>query len=354
MSSNNKEYQKTYMRKRRQSKTLQKIINSLREHVKEYVETLRERVKDGKAEPLRECVKEFIEPLQECVKELQKPLRECVKELPGENGEIRSKTAILPENGGIFNASPVLVGGRGDVFLNNNTNKSNNSIISTLTHVEVKRGLGTKEKTYKKEKNFSTKNIKIYAPDFEIFYKTYPNKNGKDSASKYWERFRKAGSLPDLVYLLACVDIFKRSGQWQRDDGCYIPMCSSWVYKRRWVDIPEERVKAYIEQNKAWQARKEEEAAKAEEKAREREKKEVAEHAEYTRKKAESLEKLKSLALPATNEWRMWDANKKHNFCMSLHQMADYITIYDINEEIERREKLKAEQPAADADRRAG
>lgn len=357
MSTNDKDYQQKYMQRKRLEKTLPRIIKSLQVCVKIFAKTLQECVKDSEAEPLHKCVKECIEPLQVCVKdlfELQKPLQDCVKDLPPKNGEIRSKTQILPQNGEISDTSPVLVGGRGDVFLNKNTNKSNDSIISTLTHVEVKRGLGIKEKTYKKEKNFSTKNTKIYAADFEIFYKHYPNKNGKASASKYWERFRRAGSLPELPYLLACVEIFKRSSQWQKDEGCYVPMCSTWVYNRRWEDLPEEKVKAYIEQKKAWQARVEEEKEKAEKEAREKEKKEAAEHAEYSKEKAESLEKLKSIALPASNEWRVWNVDKKHVFCISLHQIADYITIYDISEEIERREKLKAGQPAADAGRMAG
>jgi len=340
MSSNDKEYQRKYMRRQRLPDALRKIINSLQECVKEYAKTLRECVKDGEAEPLRVSVKESIEPLQVCVKdlfELQKPLQVCVKDSQGENGEIRSKTQVLPGNGEISDASLVLVGGRGAISINNSI-KSNNSIIGILTDVEVKRGLGTKEKTYKKEK-FS-KNF--YSADFEIFYRHYPNKSGKSPAFKRWERFKRAGSLPDLFYLLACVAILKRSSGWQNEDGRYIPMCSTWVGNRRWEDLDEAKVKEYIEKEKAWKARQEEERAMAEKEEAEKKNRMAKEQAECEREKAESLEKLKRAAIPSFNEWDEFDISAKHNFCVSLG--LPQVTIFDILDEVLRREK----QPAAD------
>ena len=74
-----------------------------------------------------------------------------------------------------------------------------------------------------------------YKPDwFDALWKIYPKKNARLAAQKKWDALK-----PDRETcraILAGLERDKRSEQWQRDGGKYIPMLSTYLNQRRWED----------------------------------------------------------------------------------------------------------------------
>jgi hypothetical protein len=68
---------------------------------------------------------------------------------------------------------------------------------------------------------------------FETFWAVYPKKAGKVPAKK---SFAKAIKKRPLAEMLADLDRFKRSDQWRRDGGQYIPHAATWLNQERWND----------------------------------------------------------------------------------------------------------------------
>ncbi len=81
-----------------------------------------------------------------------------------------------------------------------------------------------------------------YTPAFEEFWKAYPRPVGKGAAFKAWTR---AKLNPDLAQQLhASLTIQRKSEQWTRNNGQFIPHPATWLNQRRWEDEtrkPEER-----------------------------------------------------------------------------------------------------------------
>jgi hypothetical protein len=69
--------------------------------------------------------------------------------------------------------------------------------------------------------------------EFEKFWSAYPKKIGRGAAETSWLRAKINGELPEL---LAALDEQKRSEQWQKDGGQYIPNPATWLNQKRWMD----------------------------------------------------------------------------------------------------------------------
>lgn len=74
---------------------------------------------------------------------------------------------------------------------------------------------------------------KGYDVSFSAFWNAYPRKVGKGAAQK---AFSKVGVPLDT--LLTALEQQKRSDQWNRDGGQYIPYPATWLNQRRWEDEP--------------------------------------------------------------------------------------------------------------------
>ena len=68
---------------------------------------------------------------------------------------------------------------------------------------------------------------------FEVFWNDYPRKEKK---SKAREAFEKVDA--DISVLLKALEWQKRSHDWTKDGGQYIPQPTSWLNQRRWEDEP--------------------------------------------------------------------------------------------------------------------
>ena len=88
-----------------------------------------------------------------------------------------------------------------------------------------------KEKNQKKEKRTNT-----ITPlcGFDSFWKEYPKKVSKQEAVKAFNKLEPNTTLLDTI--LEALRAQKRSSDWTRDNGQYIPHPATWLNQRRWED----------------------------------------------------------------------------------------------------------------------
>ena len=70
--------------------------------------------------------------------------------------------------------------------------------------------------------------------DFERFWNAYPRHTAKANATKAFNKLKPDDALIDKM--LKAIEQQKKSDQWQRDNGQYIPHPSTWLNQRRWED----------------------------------------------------------------------------------------------------------------------
>lgn len=93
----------------------------------------------------------------------------------------------------------------------------------------------TANKNDKNNKNVkNNKNTLIYSPEFLKLWECYPKKTGKGKA---YESFNKIGVDEQLLSkMIDAVNAIKNTNDWQKENGRYIPMLSTWLNQRRWED----------------------------------------------------------------------------------------------------------------------
>lgn len=85
------------------------------------------------------------------------------------------------------------------------------------------------------EDSAEPKNGSIYPEDFKQFWDAYPKKEGKGGALKIWKRDKCKAILPDI---LKALESYKRSAQWTKEGGQFIPNPEKWLNKRQYDDEP--------------------------------------------------------------------------------------------------------------------
>ena len=83
----------------------------------------------------------------------------------------------------------------------------------------------------------------LAAKRFEEFWSAYPRKVGKKAAEVAWKKIRPDSELHNRV--IAAVNSAKKTDQWQREGGRFIPNPATWLNQGRWDD--EYGVKNYDE-----------------------------------------------------------------------------------------------------------
>ena len=71
---------------------------------------------------------------------------------------------------------------------------------------------------------------------FDEFWKAYPRKESKPTARKAFDRINPDDEL--LKKMIASIERWKGSSQWQEDGGRYIPYPATWLNQQRWEDEP--------------------------------------------------------------------------------------------------------------------
>lgn len=72
-----------------------------------------------------------------------------------------------------------------------------------------------------------------YTEDFETFWKNYPNAVSKKKSFEAWQ---KAKDKPDISTILQKLELQKKTDQWQKDNGQFIPMSTTYINQARWDD----------------------------------------------------------------------------------------------------------------------
>lgn len=73
---------------------------------------------------------------------------------------------------------------------------------------------------------------------FDEFWKAYPKKSGKQYALKAWNKAKPTAELHEKI--MRAVEAQKRSDQWLRDNGRYIPNPATWINGGYWDNETEE------------------------------------------------------------------------------------------------------------------
>jgi hypothetical protein len=71
---------------------------------------------------------------------------------------------------------------------------------------------------------------------FESFWKAYPKKVGKGDAEKEFVKARVNGTIDAL---LTALEVQKRTDDWIKEGGKFIPYPAKWIKQRRWEDEPQ-------------------------------------------------------------------------------------------------------------------
>ena len=115
---------------------------------------------------------------------------------------------------------------------------ANNGVNNTLINKSI-----TQDKTktrHRQDKDIDTstpnppKGADAITERFDTFWKAYPKKTGKGAAEKAFQKIKPSGDL--LQKMLKAIEAQKRSDQWQRDNGQFIPLPTTWLNQKRWED----------------------------------------------------------------------------------------------------------------------
>ena len=98
----------------------------------------------------------------------------------------------------------------------------------TDTETDIENETRAHARTRAREKNAETEKR------FERFWTAYPRKVGKKEALKAFTRASPDDAL--LERMLTAVEKYKRSDQWTRDAGAFIPNPATWINQERWTD----------------------------------------------------------------------------------------------------------------------
>ena len=89
--------------------------------------------------------------------------------------------------------------------------------------------------TYQEYKNIRKKEKpKIYSSNFLIFWNAYPRKKNKGSAERAFKKINPDKSF--LNEILSKLEEAKKSHDWQKDGGQFIPYPATWLNARGWED----------------------------------------------------------------------------------------------------------------------
>lgn len=86
----------------------------------------------------------------------------------------------------------------------------------------------------KEPKNARAREGERLEKSFERFWSAYPKKTAKQNAVKAWEKLKPDEKL--TARILTSLEQQKKSAQWTKDGGQYIPYPATWLNGKRWED----------------------------------------------------------------------------------------------------------------------
>jgi hypothetical protein len=85
----------------------------------------------------------------------------------------------------------------------------------------------------KENNDKKVKKVNNNTAGFSLFWEAYPKKVGKIDAERSWN---KSKDKPEIEVILKSIEDHKRSEQWTKENGQYIPNPSTFINQGRWMD----------------------------------------------------------------------------------------------------------------------
>lgn len=104
----------------------------------------------------------------------------------------------------------------------------------TGQHAELEKEKEREKEKKKNKPSTSAKRRRTYTPEFEEFWSAYPKKSGKGDAQDAWTKINPNAELKAKI--LWSLEAQKRSHDWTKENGKYIPNPSTWLNQDRWED----------------------------------------------------------------------------------------------------------------------
>lgn len=121
--------------------------------------------------------------------------------------------------------------------------RSDSSAERVARHRENKKRVGNGDVTLQKRRSNALEqnrteqsNAPANAELFETFWKAYPNKKAKQSAAKAWGKLKLVADDPRIESIRRGLVAAKRTNDWQKENGQYVPYAASWLNGKRWED----------------------------------------------------------------------------------------------------------------------
>lgn len=70
--------------------------------------------------------------------------------------------------------------------------------------------------------------------EFNLLYDSYPKKRGKEAAKRKYIQMH--GKIPPVDELIRIVEEWKKTEDWTKQNGQFIPLPATWLNQRRWED----------------------------------------------------------------------------------------------------------------------
>jgi hypothetical protein len=84
----------------------------------------------------------------------------------------------------------------------------------------------------------AAKRAKLTDAAFGRWYEAFPRKVGVGAAWRTWKRLAAGGELADVEAMIAALEWQKRSREWTKDGGAFVPHPATYLNGHRWLDQP--------------------------------------------------------------------------------------------------------------------
>ena len=119
---------------------------------------------------------------------------------------------------------------------NNKQNESNAEAKSKKAEAIKDKGVVIKEKENDKKEKAKKENVtELFASEFDDFWEEYPRRVNKDKARTIFVNLLRTKAV-DFDTLIIALKKQKKSIQWTKDGGQFIPHPTTWLNQHRWMD----------------------------------------------------------------------------------------------------------------------
>lgn len=98
----------------------------------------------------------------------------------------------------------------------------------------AKRWGGNREAIANHRSSFSSSSSIVTLAHFDHFWEAYPKKKSKGQAKKAWTKINPQATF--LETIMQSLEKAKNSGQWQKENGRFIPYPATWLNSEGWSD----------------------------------------------------------------------------------------------------------------------